>query len=468
MGNKATDSANRSIHILQMGKHFLYLPIYYAAHNNFFGFLPAGVEVVIDEPVAQHTDSETYRQMMDDSQAFNSLVIAITDPTQIFNTPLNSSRLPAVLATLVTNGAFWAINHGTYGEIESLKDLVVFDRIIAYGKGTTSYNIAARIARDSNTSRSPDKIIRVVNPGEELLLLSDAEAGANAVALSPDILHIEHLTSPDRSDGFRIELAIGDTAEYNDVIVTALVANNEFVKDNRDAVIGILKGIQQSLKLIHNDNADVLRFARSYFRYADKAEGALRKAISAGVIPRTIAIAQSHWKCAAKTNSEQTDNDTYNETKISQYYHACIEPYEQLANECIKSVDVPIIAGRQLESSLFQRKIVPLIYVVSAIAITAKYGWMKASLLLAGFLAPPILLFIFKHIWKIGWATFVKRIKFPFLVFMGIVGIVSIILPFVPRFGLRNDSVAFFLFGAGCIFQSLLEIVKHVERQSKQ
>src|SRR5690348_14446824 len=101
--------AERSIHILQMGKHFLYLPIYYAHRRAFFGYLPPNVEVVIDEPLAEHTDAAVYDQLMDESLDYRDSVMAIADPTQILRTPLSSEKLPAVLATIVTNGAFWAI-----------------------------------------------------------------------------------------------------------------------------------------------------------------------------------------------------------------------------------------------------------------------------------------------------------------------------------------------------------------------
>jgi len=462
MADKIATPKSRSIHILQMGKHFLYLPIYYAAHKHFFGFLPTGVEVVIDEPIVEHTDSATYQQMMDESKAYNGLVMAITDPIQIFKTPLNSKRLPAVLATLVTNGAFWAINHGSHGRIGCLKNLSAFDRIIAYAKGTTSYNIAARIALDSGCKKPLDKFIRVVNPGEELLLLSDADGGANAVALSPDILHIEHLVSPERRTGFCIELPIGDTDEYNDVIVTALIANNDFVLENHDAVTGILKGIQQSLKVIHAEDADVLRFTRSYFRYAEKAEGALKKAISAGVVPRTIAIAQSHWRCAAKANREESGNNVFSETQILEYYRACIEPYERLANESIKSIETLPIAPPMP----FWKKCIPIVYIVLTIVITAMFGWIKALLLVFGFLSAWLIIQVGKKAGRIELVKRVKHIKLAFFIFVWLAGIASIIVPFVPMFDLKEKKLELVLFGVACLITAGIETLKHVERQS--
>ena len=48
----------KRIRILQMGKHFLYLPVYFARENNFFGLLPANVHVEI-ETADKRTDQGT-------------------------------------------------------------------------------------------------------------------------------------------------------------------------------------------------------------------------------------------------------------------------------------------------------------------------------------------------------------------------------------------------------------------------
>src|ERR1700682_4308360 len=124
----------RSIHILQMDKHFLYLPIYFAEDRNFFGFLPKEVKVVIDSS-DKHTDISTYDQMMDRSPRYREFEIAITDPIQILRTPLNARVKPAVLATLVTNAAFWAVNHASH-LVSAFRDLGAFERVIAYAPGT--------------------------------------------------------------------------------------------------------------------------------------------------------------------------------------------------------------------------------------------------------------------------------------------------------------------------------------------
>ena len=325
----------RRIRLVEMGKHFLYLPIYFAAHKKFFGLLPDDVHVEIERCEAG-TDEATYLQMMDQSAEFHDDVLAITDPIQIFKTPLKLSPKPAVLATLVTNGAFWAVNHGEQ-TVNGLRDLGLFERVIAFRPGTTSYGIAARIARESGTNIPLHKFIEIVDPGKELLLLTDPLMGRNAVALSPDLLRIESLI---QNHSASIELELGRTAEYNDVLVTALVSNDEFVRTNLDIAQAIVSALQKALIMTRLEHPDVIRFAADAFRFGDHVAGAIKKAIQAEVIPMSTAVAQAHWMHAAKAHFESlhpASDWTKDEEKSGlEYFRLCVEPYARFSEEGIR------------------------------------------------------------------------------------------------------------------------------------
>lgn len=329
--------SRRRIRIVEMGKHFLYLPVYFAEHKNFFGLLPDDVHVEIERCEAG-TDEATYAQMMDRSAEFCDDVIAITDPIQILNTPLNSSQKPAILATLVTNGAFWAVNHGEQ-TINGLRDLGLFERVIAFRPGTTSYSIAARIARESGKPTPLDQFIEVVDPGNELLLLTDTQKGKNAVALSPDVLRIENMIQNHRAS---IELELGRTAEYNDVLVTALVSYGEFVGHNSDIVQGIVSAVQKALVMTRLQHPDVIRFATDAFRFGDYVAGAVKKAVQAEVIPMSTAVAQAHWMHAAKAHFDSVHSGvswtTNEEANTLEYYKVCVEPYAKFSEEATRQV----------------------------------------------------------------------------------------------------------------------------------
>lgn len=438
----------RSIHVLQMGKHFLYLPMYYAQRHAFFGYLPLGVEVVIDEPIVEHTDIAVYNQMMDESPDYRDSVMAITDPTQILRTPLTSRRLPAVLATIVTNGAFWAINHGAF-TVTGLRDLALFDQVIAYDKGTTSYNIAVRIAHDSGVQKELDKFIQVVAPGSELLRL-DETSGISAFALSPDVLQIEEMTHR----GFKEELAIGTTSEYNNVVVTALISSNQFVTDNADVVAGIVRGLQYALTQIHLADSDVLSFARSYFRFAERAEGALNRARQAGVVPRNAVVERPHWMRAAEANCEANSSWTKSdESNASEYYQKCIAPYRHFAEEAIRLDLVRPPATTPLWIRLAQ-----FAAIFVAIGVTALFGWLPALIIALAI--------------TLGWGIKsvadkgTERLMQIVLATLTVTGVVTIALPFVERFGLREKTGVLVPMGAGFLVIALIEFIKYVRERT--
>jgi hypothetical protein len=427
-----------------MEKHFLYLPIYFAESREFFGFLPPGTKVVIDS-CDKHTDSATYDQLMDESPRYRDLAMAITDPIQVFRTPLQSRRKPAVLATLVTNAAFWAVNHGTY-QINGFRDLGIFDRVIAYAPGTTSHNIAKRIGRDSGNAKQS---IEVVDPGNELLLLSDKVKGANAVALSPDLLFIEVM----KGNGASIELALGKTPEYNDVLVTALLTTNEFVAANPEVVQGIVNGIQRALLMTRRRDDAVLGFARDYFQFADKAEGAVATAVEADVFPLSVKVAQPHWTNAAKAYHEAISQGAawskVDEKNALDYYQACVQPYETIAERATETgsaLSKPVAKQRPKWIEAGQYVLPPLF----AVGITAVMGWLPALIFVLCSFCVWVLLKINDRALFLKWAI---RI-------VGVLGIPLIVLPLVPKLGLENKIDLLVPIGVSLFVTAIIEYGK--------
>jgi hypothetical protein len=360
-----------------MGKHFLYLPFYFACHKRFFGFLPEGVHVEI-ETSDPGTDKAAYIQMMSESPEHRDYVMAVADPVQVYQSSLGSARRPAILATLVTNGAFWAVNHGAKTS-KGLRDLGLFERIIAYGPGTTSYSIAARIARDSGTTTPIADFIEVVEPGGELLLLTDPKKGAKAVALSPDLLWIEEM---ERNRIASIELPLGQTAEYNDVLVTALLSYEAFVCENPEIVNGIVKGIQKALLMTRLKNPEVIEYAENYFRFGEHAPNAITKAIDSEVFPISVAVAQPHWLHASKAYFEASKGGAgwtkEEEARAYEYYKACVSPYLPIA----QAATTTAIEPAKVEHKANWRW--PLALIFAAICAGALFGWFPATLLASG------------------------------------------------------------------------------------
>lgn len=187
--SKEFDMGKYTVFIIQMDQHFLYLPIYFAKHKGFFGYVPDEYEIDFKTSL-ERTDISAYEELMLRRTNENEIKFAITDPTVVINRPLGVHEpSPVILAAMITNAAFWAVDHRAH-EIKHFSDLGSFDKVIAYHPGTTSYGIAARVLREAGKDVS-ELNIKTVNRGEELLALTYSEHGT--VAISPDILEIDAL-----------------------------------------------------------------------------------------------------------------------------------------------------------------------------------------------------------------------------------------------------------------------------------
>lgn len=379
----------KHIHILQMGKHFLYLPLYYARARNFFGFLPPDVSVEIDLSDPQ-TDQGAFQQMMDESPRNRDKVMAICDPVQILKCDPKAKNQPVLLAAVVTNGAFWAVNHGTR-DISALRQLGEFKHILAFKPGTTSYTVASRIAQQAGRTNDMGSFIQVVDPGNELLRLNDPTTPENVVALSPDLLMIEELI---HAKSAQVELPLGTTPEFNDVLVTGLVSHCEFVTQNPAIVSGILAGLQKALLMIRLRNEDVLRFAEDFFDFPEHVAGGIDKAIAAGVFPLSIVVEQAHWQHAARADYEANQKgaewNTAQEAQSLECFNRCVRPHIPIVQAAANRVfGAPVIRERN-----------PVALPLGLVAFTA-----TASILLAwatGAVPTFLLVAAFSVAWWIG------------------------------------------------------------------
>jgi hypothetical protein len=325
--------------IVLMAEHFLYLPLYYACDNSFFHKLPAGysLELTTAHP---KTDAQAYRQLMDiSSDQYRDIVFAVCDPTVVLTVNAISGASAAVLARLVTNAAFWAIDHKSR-RVQLLRDLGEFDKVISFHPGSTSYAIAQRVFREAG--REPS--ILCVDPQQELSKL--VESPPNWTALSPDLLEIEHLISNDTR--FDIDLALGKTPEYNDVLVTALISRADLVQEHADLVIGLLEAIQTALLIVNSHDPELSRrvtgWASSRFQEPmDVVDRALIKAREAQLFPMTVDINEPDWLNAARTVPEARGEqfDSAFAKRAKDVFTTHVDPYRGLAKKAISTTFVP-------------------------------------------------------------------------------------------------------------------------------
>ncbi len=358
------DTPAKAVHVSQMGKHFLYLPFYFALENDFFGHIPSEYrEYRIENDFRPSTDVQAYDFMMSSRPENENVLFALTDPIQVLRTPKDASDPPVILVSLIINAAFWAVNHGSV-KVKFLRDLASFDKLISFAKGTTSYGIASRIYLEGAKSQKKTDFIVPVERGQELTKLVEFDGNGTAVALSPDLLKIEHTLKNHRD--CHLELALGRTPEYSSVMVTALLTKRSVVTEHRKLISGMLSGLRQALIDVQNEESTVIKFAGGYFTGARRVVSqAIRSANDAQVYPSDITISEPHWMNAVRAHTEANARTwgVRARNEALAYYNLCVKPFGDLLVEARRVPPVPT-------RSNCDRKRVPLRTSLIALAVT--------------------------------------------------------------------------------------------------
>ncbi len=271
--------------IMEMEHHFLYLPLYFARAQSFFGQIPAEYETSIVQAPGG-TDADAYQRL-----SRGEAQMAVCDPCAIIYAS-QQGFVPVVLAGLIVRGAFWAVDTKS-PEVTELDELAQFQHIIAFFPGSTSHGIASRILR---SAKGTPPIIESVRPLQEFTKLEDlVREKRSAVALTPDVLRIERSMEANK-EWISVKLALADTVEYAHMLTTAIIARPEFVANHPDFISGFLKALQRSLILVAAEDPDVLAYAgESFNQPIPLIRRALKRATNAQVWGASIAISEDLW-----------------------------------------------------------------------------------------------------------------------------------------------------------------------------
>ena len=316
---------------------FLYLPLYYAFHNSCWKFVPANYSLDI-LPSAAKTDESSLNMLMSDESRYQDIHFALADPTTVLKPRQNwNGRTPVVLASMIANCAFWALDRGSY-KVDSVRDLARYDQLIAFPRGTTSYGIARGISR--RAAKNHEVAIQEVKPLQELVALQDSDPAKKTLCLSPDILRIKHLIH--NYGQFHVDLTLSDTPEFNNVLVTALISRADVVEQHPELVDGLLRALQWALIQVRLATQDVVDYANMRFqgRGVDFVRGALKEAQRVKVYPASIEIQSSYWIKAAEIacESREVRFDDRERELARRAYERMIEPYEHLAQKANKEI----------------------------------------------------------------------------------------------------------------------------------
>ena len=321
------------IDIVVADEHFLYLPLYFARHNNFFGLLPAGTEVNIKRSTLR-TDASAFGMLMDsESKKNENIQFAFCDPAEILSYRGNAA-VPVVLAGVITNSAFWAVNHNS-NRSTFVEHLATFDRVIAFHKGNTSFGIANRIFKDPSKKSS----IRTVDPKTELVELS--KFGPGTIAISPNILGIQKLLDQPKKI-YSVELALGRTPEYRELLVTALISRRDVVLKIPAVVDGLLAALQEALVSVRSIKEGAVLYAVGKFKVeARLVRKALEKANESEVFPPNITISESTWLKVAENYWQARGEECGAERRQSALttFRLNVEAHADRANKIVRAFE---------------------------------------------------------------------------------------------------------------------------------
>ena len=329
--------------IATAGEHFLYLPLYYAADRNFFDLLPPDYRVEVDSE--SRSDDTACDMLLNTSfEDWRQVFFAVCDPTAVLHyIEEHPMARPVVLAGLVTNMAFWAVDRRTH-EVRTVADLGAFDTVLAYERGTTSYRIAEHIAREARTELKID----VVEMGKEILALPKRPKGT--LALSPNILEIDALLARERE--FDILFDLGRSAQYTGVLVTALLTRQDVLAKHRALALGLAEALERALALVRWEDPEIIAFAMDRFpAWKGRVKSALERATKCDVFPSTVLIAPGQWEKAVQLHAEAGGRnfDLGAQRRASQLYEQFVGPIDEALRQHLAKKMPQLLKRREKE-----------------------------------------------------------------------------------------------------------------------
>ena len=313
--------AGLNFRLVTAGVHFLYLPVYYAAYRNFFGLIPEGYSLEIDTQKSR-SDRTAYKMLTNrDFEAYSDVAFAVCDPTMLIDVPTARNVNPIVACALVSNIAFWAIDHES-PSVRSISDLKHFKKIISFEAGTTGHRIAQHIRRVAN-----DKIqIETVQMGSEILALQSRPSGT--LALSPNLLELDEIVSNRAEFSFTFDLA--STPEFSNIVITSLITRHDVATEHKELFEALIRSLAVANSMVRSENEEVVRYAADKFNCpVARAKSALRRGNAAQIFPAGLELTSPQWENAARAYYETKGKDFSGESKnlTSILYDAHIRTY---------------------------------------------------------------------------------------------------------------------------------------------
>lgn len=361
-----------------MERHFLYLPLYFAEEKQWFGLVPEGFRPVtrsIEDP----TDQAVLNRLLHDRDRF---WFAVCDPIGLLNVETDPEHEPVLLASLVVNTAFWAVNQGAH-PVKGVDDLMHYDRIITFGEGTTAWAIASTLLGD----RKPEDVYITVRPPAELAVLE--ESGTGTLALTPNILGVQRLIE-DFDGRYSVELELGRTPEFGNALVTTLLTRRDVLSREPELVKAVVQALSRATLACRALNSEVIEMAGTAFGHGEYIEAAMDAARESELFPAGLAPTLSTWmkRCELQARAEGRHWDAHTRDEARRTFERFATPYQYLVRGEFERLLEPLLNPRGRDS--FLRPVLSLL-IVGAVALSwdlieGPYHDVVSTVLLLGLL----------------------------------------------------------------------------------
>ena len=282
-----TTQPSQKVTVNEAARTLLYIPLYYALESGYFR--DAGLDVQI---VTGGTATAAFAALLSGEAEF-----AVADPMYV---PIAQEKGgdARVVAQVVGRIAIWGVVKDPALSVKGPAS-VRGKRVATHQKPMTAYTYAVKWLRDGGLD--PDKDVTLITgaPGSEIAALMAGQADV--------MFSLEPNTSRVVLQGGKVIYSFPKT--LGDQIFTGLMAKRSFEKQNRAAVVSVVRGLQRALRELHTEPMKALSVAKKFFLQVDEPvlKAALQRITSEEVLPKTVLVSEESWNKAIKVRVEAGD-----------------------------------------------------------------------------------------------------------------------------------------------------------------
>jgi len=270
--------------IAQAGEFYLYAPLYVAADQGLFSRRGVGATIT-----STGGDEKTWAAVISGSAQFG-----IADPT--FVAVASQRGQPGrIIGTIVNGVPFWGIAKNPAIPIITDASQLKGYTVATFPSPSTAYTLQKRMFESAGLQPN-------IREGAFGTLGALVESGQVDIALE-----LEPNVSVAVGKGYRVIYSLAE--RYGDFTITGLTATPEYLRHNRATVTAVVGGLQDALDYIHAHPEESARLLAKRFPEIppDVARQALQRVLSAGIIPKSIAVSGHAWSKALQLRIDAGD-----------------------------------------------------------------------------------------------------------------------------------------------------------------